>query len=227
MNSGIFLMLKENHLFGQLNKEQLEAIVEASNIHTLHKGSRLYNTNENASHVYVMIKGAVKLGATLKNGNTYLKDVLLDGDVFGENILVTQSRKEYAEALNRSTYISIDAATFMHTLERNPLFTQQVMHLMVHRIKELDRRLHQFKFFTARQRIEAFLTTIGERFMENKKVVDGYFTHSLSHMDLAEITDTSRQTVARVMSELKKENLINFASRKPTTLNIDGLLKSV
>ena len=39
--------------------------------------------------------------------------------------------------------------------------------------------------------------------------------HGLSHKEIANITDTSRQTVARVLSELKKLDVIHFSARKP------------
>jgi len=47
--------------------------------------------------------------------------------------------------------------------------------------------------------------------------------HKLSHREIANITDTSRQTVARVLSELKKQDLIHFSARKPHKILIRNI----
>ena len=46
----------------------------------------------------------------------------------------------------------------------------------------------------------------------------------MSHKEIAHLTDTSRQTVARVLGELKREKLIHFSDRRPNkTLLKNGL----
>ena len=42
----------------------------------------------------------------------------------------------------------------------------------------------------------------------------------MSHKEIAYLTDTSRQTVARILNELKKENFIHYGSRKSSKILI-------
>ncbi len=48
--------------------------------------------------------------------------------------------------------------------------------------------------------------------------------HGMSHKEIAYLTDTSRQTVARVLGELKRENLIHFSVRKPNKILIRDIM---
>ena len=47
--------------------------------------------------------------------------------------------------------------------------------------------------------------------------------HGMSHKEIAFLTDTSRQTVARILNELKETNIIHFSDRKPNKILIREL----
>lgn len=225
MNSGIYLLLKENAFFKGFSQAALETLSDSAQLCTADKGALVYSKKDPSNYMYVVVRGAIKLGARLSNGNTYLKDLALDGDIFGENIFITESgRKEFAEAAHRTNYIRIDGEVMKQLVAESPVLANTMIKFIVSRTQKLDARLHRYQFFNAKERITEFLQSLGSRYTLHNKVKDGYFTHSLSHLDIAEITDTSRQTVARVMSELKEEGLIAFASRRPTTLNVERLM---
>ena len=47
--------------------------------------------------------------------------------------------------------------------------------------------------------------------------------HGMSHKEIAWMTDTSRQTVARILNELKKEDYIHYGSRKSSKILIRNM----
>ena len=80
--------------------------------------------------------------------------------------------------------------------------------------------MQNFVFMKAKTRIVDFIRKTGNRKGIKIGVDEILINHGMSHKDIAYLTDTSRQTVARVLGELKKENLIHFSARKPSKILI-------
>ncbi|MBL0098967.1 MAG: winged helix-turn-helix domain-containing protein [Saprospiraceae bacterium] len=77
-----------------------------------------------------------------------------------------------------------------------------------------------FPFEKQKERIVNFIYRSGLRkgikIGLNERLID----QGMSHKEIAYLTDTSRQTVARIMNELKKENYIHYGSNKSSKILI-------
>lgn len=204
-----------------LNDSQLSRLKHSVVLNTISKGDIIYQEGEPKSHVYLIATGSVKLASHTGEGKTLIKDILHDQSIFGENIFAGDGKRtEFAEALSDTAYYIIPAENFKRLTEENDAFATHILDVIVSRLFDLEERLKNFVFKSAKERIMFFIKRTGEKRGIKIGIDECLINHGMSHKEIASLTDTSRQTVARVLSELKRTNVIHFSPRKPNKILI-------
>ena len=208
-------------LLENLTKDELLKIANVVSIKKYNKGDQIYKEKSPCDKVYLVFSGKVKLAANSSCGKTLIKEIIHKKDVFGEQIFNDNERSEYSEVLENNTFIySIPRDDVFQMVKTNRTFADKLVHLIMTRMNNLDQRMKNFIFLKAKSRISEFLGRIGTQRGIKIGLDECLINHGLSHKDIAFMTDTSRQTVARVLGELKKDNLIHFSARKPSKILI-------
>ncbi|GAK88975.1 transcriptional regulator [Nonlabens ulvanivorans] len=78
------------------------------------------------------------------------------------------------------------------------------------RIQKLERRLNDLLFKDSSTRIKEFILDYLDEFGEIDKSGKSKAKNLLSHKDIANLTNTSRQTVSNVLSKMRKEGVIDY-----------------
>jgi len=227
--SAKYLILKEMALFNTLSENELNMIAHAALYEKVAKNKTIYQAGSKADYVYVIEKGSVKSGNYASDGRLMIKEIYYDGELFGENIFSPHRvRNEFAESMTECRFFKIDAYTFRKILEKNPLFASQIIELVIKRMQYIEERLQSFVFKNAKTRIAEFIHKTGLKKGLKIGIDECLINQGMSHREIAYLTDTSRQTVARVLNELKKANIIHYGSTKACKIlirNMDSLLK--
>lgn len=214
--SSKYLLLKQKGIFSSLSEAVVNKIAEQSTFVEVEKGSLIYDQGVPVKCVYVIEKGSVKIASTASCGKTLIKDIIYEGELFGENIFSAQTeRYSYAEAAVNTRYFSLPAAFFKELVLSEPALAQSVMDIIIQRLQALDQRMQSFVFKKAKARILDFIKSAGARRGIRIGLDECLVNHGMSHKEIAYLTDTSRQTVSRVLGELKRDKLIHFSARKP------------
>jgi len=214
-NLYIFNALSESNLFKKLSKEQLEVLTDLGHLLKLGKNKMVYEMGSQKDYVYVVLKGSIKLAAETSCHKILTKELIYKNEIFGENIFGgALINNEFAETLEESTLAVLPIDIFKTLVSQNSHFASEIMKIIVQKFHQLEERLQNFVFMKAKERIVQFIYRSGE--IRGKKIgIDECFVdHGMSHKEIAYLTDTSRQTVARIMNELKKENIIHYTSYK-------------
>lgn len=208
-------------LLENLTKEELLRLANSVSIKKYNKDDQIYREKSSCDRVYLVFSGKVKLAANSSCGKTLIKEIIHQKDIFGEQIFSDNERSEYSQVLENNTFIySIPKEEVFHLVKVNKIFADQLVKLIMTRMNNLDQRMKNFIFLKAKSRISEFLGRIGMQRGIKIGLDECLINHGLSHKDIAYMTDTSRQTVARVLGELKKDNLIHFSARKPSKILI-------
>jgi CRP/FNR family cyclic AMP-dependent transcriptional regulator len=109
-------------------------------------------------------------------------------------------------------------------VEENGNFANDIMGVILLRLQLLEERMQSFVFKKAKIRIMDFIKKTGELRGIKIGIQEILINHGMSHKEIAYLTDTSRQTVARVLGELKKDDLIHFSARKPNKILIRNMM---
>jgi len=225
INSSIFLMLREFDILKSLSEKQIENMTKLAQLKRLGKNAEIYSPGDESMFVYLVQKGSVKLGINASCGKILIKDVVYENSLFGENIFVGDGlRKEFAKSMTDTSVIKIPTEVFKALVEENPAFANDIMGVVLQRLQLLEERVQSFVFKKAKKRIVDFIKKTGELRGIKIGIDEILINHGMSHKEIAYLTDTSRQTVARVLGELKKDNLIHFSARKPNKILIRNVM---
>jgi CRP-like cAMP-binding protein len=223
--SSKFLILRELPIFKALDDLQITQLCNQSGFQKAKKGSFLYNTGDPINYVYLIYNGSVKIGMHTTEDRTLIKEIAYKNEMIGENIFAGHTeRREFSQALESTEYFKIPSVYFKSLLERNPEMCQQLTQVLIHKMANLELRMNNFVFKKAQSRITDFLMSLAKTKGIKIGIDEILVNHGLSHKEIAYITDTSRQTVARVLGELKRKNIIHFSTRKPHKILIRSAL---
>ena len=219
--SAKMITLSEMPILKTLTREQLEQLAVNAIFQKVAKNCMVYDTGQKVEYVYLIEKGSIKLGMLASCGKTLTKDLVYDLQIFGENIFTSGTiTREFAETLTETKLYKIPVEVFRNIVIQNNAFASEIMHIIVTKLQNLEERLQNFVFKKAKERIVNFIyrtgLTKGIKIGINECLID----HGMSHKEIAYLTDTSRQTVARILNELKKENFIHYGSRKSSKILI-------
>jgi CRP/FNR family transcriptional regulator len=95
-------------------------------------------------------------------------------------------------------------------MEKHKSLKNGVLKVYGLRIQKLERRLHDLLYKDSTTRIKEFIVDYLDEFGETSKEGKLIAKNLLSHKEIANLTNTSRQTVSNVLSKMRKEGVINY-----------------
>jgi len=178
----------------------------------------LYLNGDPAQSVYRVRDGLIRITRMTPEGRTLTVRHLMPGDFFGEEAFISSQREEIAEALTQAQIEAIDPQRINHTdlIKITRSLSQQMQRLM-------DYEYH-LQTGDLRQRVVRYLlkladTPLGAINDEGFKVVSA--THEL----LAEGTASTRESVSKIITELRAEGLIESGYRSIVLLRPSELVE--
>ncbi|ADV68113.1 helix-turn-helix domain-containing protein [Deinococcus maricopensis] len=180
------------------------------------RGEFVYQQGEQAARLYRAETGLLRLARTTGRGRTVTVRHVLPGDYFGEDALQGAVRAQGAEALTNATITRFEAADLdgdtLLDLTRN--LGEQLRRAMMHEVHLQSGDLRQR---LVRYLLELADTPLGAEDAENHLYVRA--THEL----LAEGSGSTRESVSKIITDLRSEALIESGYRHVTLLDLEGL----
>jgi len=206
--------LQNINFFKDIDAKTLEKIKQKTTLKSFKKNSFIYFQDEKSANIFFVKNGRVKIGTYSADGREVIKTILENGEVFGEQFLLNDTTMEnYAQAMEPTCLLVIDRSEFQKIMEHNNFIALRMAKVFGERLQKLEKKFEALIFKDARSRIVDFIREMAD---ENGKAV-GYETlimHSLTHLDIAHITATSRQTVTTVLNGLREDNQIYFDRKR-------------
>lgn len=227
MNTDIkYWTLKGHKLFSTLSNSQIKELCVIKRFQKAKKGEIVYFTNDGVPRVYILEKGMIKIISIDQEGNETIKDIIHQGDLFGEISLdkTTDEDTEYAQALSSEVRIcTFRLEDLEGILEKNPGLALSYTKFVGLKLKRLHNRYSNLFLKDVRTRLTHFLKEWATN--EGKETGGVYELHNyLTQEDLAKIICSSRQTVTETMNKLQAEGLLTY-NRKTITIHGFNTLK--
>jgi len=179
--------LQNIDFFRDIDSDTLKRIKKKTTMKNYKKNSFIYFPDDSPNHVFFVKMGRVKIGSYSDDGKEIIKTILENGEVFGEQFFMGKDRMEnYAQAMQFSCLLIIERNEFQKIMEQNNFMALRMAKVFGQRLQKLERKV-------------------------------GYETlimHSLTHLDIAQITATSRQTVTTILNDLREKDLIYFDRKR-------------
>lgn len=213
-----YWFLEGFNLFNKLGRITMMRMCEILEMENIDKGTTIQLLKNNEKSIFFLKKGTIKI---IDAPNDTVKYVVKKGNIFGELSLYDKqaASEEQAIALEDCIICYIEADRMENIMEKHKSLKNGVLKVYGLRIKKLERRLRDLLYKDSASRIKEFvidyINEFGEE--ENGKIVA---KNLLSHKDISNLTNTSRQTVSNVLSGLRKEAIIDYDSQFISMSNI-------
>lgn len=215
--------LHNHKLMNVLSSSELKQICVISNFKTAKKGEIIYFSHDESSRVYTLKRGTIKIVEIDKKGNEIVKDILQEGDLFGQFTLTNETLDEYAVAMSDYvTCCSFRMDDFENIIERNPALALRYTKWMGFRLKRMENRYANLVFKDVRSRLLGFLKDWASKEGMNDKnevVLKNYLTHQ----DIASLICSTRQTVTGLFNDLKEHGVLDYSRNEIIIKNMAAL----
>ncbi|WP_033961179.1 Crp/Fnr family transcriptional regulator [Psychroserpens jangbogonensis] len=204
-----YWFLEGFNLFKKLGIHNMMRICEILEMDNFNKGDLVSLKHESDRSVFFLKKGSVKI---VNTANDSVKYIVKRGNIFGELSLYNKeaAKEEIAYALEDSIICYIETDQMEKLMEKHKSLKNGVLKIYGLRIKKLERRLSDLLYKDSATRIKEFIIQFIKEFDEGSKPDQFVAKNLLSHKEIANLTNTSRQTVSNVLSSMRKKGLIDY-----------------
>ena len=171
------------------------------------RNETIFNEGDEASFCYKVVSGAVRLCKHMTDGRRQIADFLLAGDVFG--FLQFGTYKFTAEAVGDVVLMCYPQKQLERLSSTMPTLRGRLLVLLSQRLLAMQDHLVMLGRQTAKERVASFLLLIAERSDAEEGEV---FDLPMSRQDIADYLGLTIETVCRVLSELKRNGIIQIPS---------------
>ena len=214
--------LKNADLFSWMDREEMEALAQATQMVPCRKKELFYFPDEPSQCVYLVKEGRIKLFRSTAEGREIILDILAPGEIFGELALAgEQSRSHSAEALEDGLVCVIPRSIFEEMARRHPEFAFRLIKLIGFRFRALETRIEDLAFQNVRDRLLFTLDNLAKKHGIPEK--NGAIRLPVTQTDLAFLVGATREAVAEQLKELKRKRLVQTSYRSVLLLNPGAL----
>jgi CRP/FNR family cyclic AMP-dependent transcriptional regulator len=205
------LHLRNLPVFHSLNEIQLKQISNVARVKEIYRGQNIDYGEGELSRIFFVLKGKIKISELDELDNELVKDILTEGEFFGNLELEAGNHsEEFAEALTRNAIVCyFTIADFKKILECNPLAALCFAREVSGKLKRMEHRHADLVFRDAKDRLIRFIKAWAKMdgsLVGDKIILNNYLTHS----DIAAVISTSRQSVNVFLNELRDPGLLQY-----------------
>ena len=210
-----------NDIFRKLTKDEIDVLSYIKNCNTYNKGDIIYNEGTRVTGIYCISSGIIKHYKTGNDGKEQIIRFSKKGDIFGfRAILSGDSACTSTKALEESSLCFIPAAHFLKLVKENSGFAMSVLKLSCVELGQSNQYILDIAQKNVRERLAEILLLLNDSFGTNE---NGELKIFLTREELAGIVGTATESVIRLLSEFKKDKIIELNKRKIKLLDIQKL----
>ncbi|ALU74445.1 cyclic nucleotide-binding domain-containing protein [Tenacibaculum finnmarkense genomovar ulcerans] len=225
MNS--FWFFDDVNLFNLLCPHKFKGYKSCHTFDAYLKNDYIYFEKDQASKIYLIESGKVKIGYYSEAGKEVVKTILTKGELFGEKaILGEEIRNEFAQSIDNKTSICRIGVDTIHELMRdNKTFSLHIYKFLGFRFKKLERRLKILLFKDVKTRLMEFLQELFEQYGHRCQTTGSrIIVHPYTQKDIASLIGTSRPTLNIILNELRVAKIVDFDRKTITIYEKDNLV---
>jgi CRP/FNR family transcriptional regulator, polysaccharide utilization system transcription regulator len=208
--------------FEGLTPEQTTLLNEYSNIITLSKSEVLFKEGEVPTGLYTILRGKIKVYRTGNEGKEQIVRLNNVGDIVGYRALIGHDDyKSGAATLEETQVCFIPKEIVLRVMEDNILIYKRIIQLLSDDLKYAEQKIKELAQKPVRERVADALLQLKNKYGYEK---DGITINiSMSREELANLVGTATETLIRILSDFKKDKMIDLDHRKIKVLMLENL----
>lgn len=216
-------IIRQFNSLKHLSKEELIRMSNCKTSKIIRKGEPLFEEGEHINGIFCIKDGICKVSKMSENGKNQIINLVKQGDLIGERSLISDEVSNLnAIALNDLEVCFIPKKEILRDLEKNSNFSFDVLKTMASSLKSADNLIVDMAQKTVKQRLAETLLKLEDKFGTN---TDGIIDIHLSREEIANIIGTATESAIRLLSNLKKKEIIVFKGKDIKIVNHKELEK--
>ena len=217
-------LIRSVPLFSTLTDDEFNQLRHIFVLRAYHKNQIIFLEEETGNYMYLVLSGKVKVVKAASGGKETLLAIHKAGDFFGEmSLLDGKTAPATVTAMEDSKIISLSGADFHKYLMRSDKVMLQIIHVLCARLRQVW-QTQSLSSSTADARIRMGLHQLSRKhgIRDSSGII---IDLKITHQEMAEMVGTSRETVTRVLAQLRRQGIIEISQRRIKLLNPEALLR--
>lgn len=216
---------RKHSMLSELSETHICNISENKNLISHKKGQILYYEGTKPLGIFCINSGVVKVYKTASNGKEQIIHLAKSGDFLGYSALLGEENYSNSSMIIEDAKICfIPKESFLNTLLSNSAFFRRIIKELSHEIGVMESKLTDANQKSIRERLAFILLQLGSTYGveggENQKI-----DLILSREEIAGMVGTATESVIRLLSEFKKDKLIDLDGKKIIIIDKRGLAR--
>ncbi|HET6304110.1 MAG TPA: Crp/Fnr family transcriptional regulator [Myxococcota bacterium] len=189
-------------LFSNVSDEDLEQVASHLIERRFPRNTTIVEEGLAGDYMYVIREGRVKVTKLSEDGREKILEFLDAGSFFGEMALLDRApRIASVKTLKPVKLLALSRTDFLNLLRKSPDLSLSVIQELCKRLRTVDDQASALSFQRVKDRTKGLL----QRLARDPHEEGGRVTPPLTHQQMADMIGTSRETVTRVVKDLKQE----------------------
>jgi len=218
-------VLKNSGIFQDLDKGLKKNLEKHGVLMVLQNKKAIASEFQVENRIYVVAEGRAFLSCFGENGKKIILDVLEEGNIFGNLDFLGEDNNDnlFVEPFPK-TIVKISEfkkEEFLNTISESPTLAVNVLAVFTRRLFGLERKIEALAFSDTKARLLSELIRLGKPSSADEDLIRVSFR--ITHEMLAQITGATRETVSKILSELKKEGTIHYNPQKNFVIDLEKM----
>lgn len=217
-------LLKQIPLFSTLEEKDLYTLGTITTKRLYQKQEIIFMEGQEREAVYFIRKGVIKTSKTDLNGKEHIINFLQSGEMFPHVGFFEQTPyPATAQVLEEAELYVIRIKDFDQLMLDYPTIAVQVMKVMGQKLSLLTERIQELSSRDVRHRLISTLIRLAEESGSTVENQPAYISLPLTNTHLANMVGSTRESINRILNELKKKDLIRYNRSSIEIINLSNL----
>jgi CRP/FNR family cyclic AMP-dependent transcriptional regulator len=209
-------------LLANLTEEEMQRVKADLRIRQYARRDIVLQKGGVGDSLLILLSGQLQVIDITEDGRAIGLRILAPGDFFGEIAVINGSnRSASVVALTPVLVALLPAPTALHLFSHSPSVANQMLRYLAQKIQRDSEFRTLLSIHNTSKRIFTFIALLKEKKPDNTEVVENLPTHQ----DIANMINTSRETVTRTILALINQGIVKKDSHRLIIVDPEGLQK--
>ena len=201
--------------------KELQKFIAERKLRHIKKKQVIYYEGDAVTGVFLVIEGKIKTVKLTEDGRQLMTGIYTDDQYFGiPSLLLNEPYAETAEALEDTSICLLPKDMMEDLLNQYPAIGRQFIKILSNNLMEKEEQLMQLAYHSVRKRLSEVLIRLTKQEKSNNPLL-----LKVSRDNLAALAGMATETVSRILSDFKDENIIERKGSQIQILDLQRLLQ--
>ena len=210
-------------LFKKLTEDEFTRLNYEKTCSVYKKGTIIYREGSRLTGFFCVTRGIIKIFKTGIDGKEQIIRFAKKGEIIAYRSLLSQELAcTTAKVIEEATLCHVPYQTLLYLIQSNWQFSHHMLQIVCRELREANDYITDIAQKTVCERLAEVLLLLKENFdLDNQNTLQ----ISLTREELANMVGTATESVIRLLSEFKSDQIIELQGRKIKFLDIPSLTR--